>query len=166
MVDGFVADQLIDGTRFRALTIADVYTREALDIVGQRLRAEHVVETCSRLLAQHGCPVRIFVDNGSRFSGRLFDLWAHDRKATIDFSRPSKPTDNYLVETLNGSLRDECLSVHWFETIDEARATIDAWRVEYNESRPHQALNDQTPAEFAGQARHLVTSEEFSNADI
>ena len=51
----FVADQLVDGTRFRALTIVDVYTREALDIVvGQRLRAEQVVETCNRIVAKRG----------------------------------------------------------------------------------------------------------------
>lgn len=37
----FVADQLVNGVRFRALTIVDVYTREALAIqVGQRLRAK------------------------------------------------------------------------------------------------------------------------------
>jgi len=71
----FVADQLVDGTRFRALTIVDVYTREALDIVvGQRLRAEHVVKACNRLVIERGAPVRIFVDNGSAFSGRVFDL--------------------------------------------------------------------------------------------
>jgi len=56
--------------------------------------------------------------------------------------------------------------VHWFETIDEAKAKIEAWRVENNESRPHQALKDLTPAEYAEQARHLVTSEEFSSAEI
>jgi len=163
----FVADQLVDGTRFRALTIVDVYTREALDIVvGQRLRAEHVVEACNRLAARRGSPVRIFVDNGSEFSGRLFDLWAYHRKASIDFNRPGKPTDNCFVETFNGSLRDECLNVHWFETIDEARAKIEAWRVEYNESRPHQALNELTPAEFAAQTRHLTTSQEPKNAEI
>lgn len=66
----FVADQLVDGTRFRALTIFDVYTREALDIVvGQRLRAEHVVEACNRLVVERGSPVRVFVVNGSEFSG-------------------------------------------------------------------------------------------------
>ena len=103
---------------------------------------------------------------GSEFSGRVFDLWAYHRKAAIGFDRPGKPTDNCFVETFNGSLRDECLNVHWFETIDDARAKIEAWGIEYNESRPHQALKDLTPAEFAGQARHLVVSEEFINAEI
>ena len=68
---------------------------------------------------------------------------------SIDFSRPGKPTDNCYVETFNGSLRDECLNVHWFETIEDAKATIEAWRRDYNESRPHMALNDMSPAEFA-----------------
>ena len=131
-----VADQLVDGTRFRSLTIVDVFTREALDIaVGQRLRGEHVVDACNRLVACRGAPARILVDNGSEFAGKLFDLWAYHQKTQIDFSRPGKPTDNCFVETFNGSFRDECLNVHWFETIDEAREKIEAWRVDYNESR-------------------------------
>jgi putative transposase len=162
----FVADQLVDGTRFRALTIVDVFTREALDIaVGQRLRAENVVEVCNRLAAQRGAPVRIFVDNGSEFSGRVFDLWAYHHKAAIDFNRPGKPTDNCFVETFNGSLRDECLNVHWFQTIDEAKAKIEAWRVEYNESRPHQALNELTPSEYAGRMRLSEMSKDTNQAE-
>lgn len=163
----FVADQLVDGTRFRALTIVDVYTREALDIVvGQRLRSEDVVAACNRLVATRGAPVRIFVDNGSEFSGRVFDLWAYHREATIDFSRPGRPTDNCFVETFNGSLRDECLNVHWFETIDEAKTKIEAWRVDYNVSRPHQALKELTPAEFAEKSRHHRAPEFVTTAEV
>jgi putative transposase len=110
----FVAEQLVNGTRFRALPIVDVFTREALDIVvAQRLRAEHVVEACNRLVASRGAPVRVFVDNGSEFSVRVFDLWANHCGVTIDFSRPGKPTDNCFIETFNRSFRDECLNVHW-----------------------------------------------------
>jgi transposase InsO family protein len=67
----------------------------------------------------------------------------------IDFSRPGKPTDNAHIETFKGSLRDECLNLHWFETIDEARRLIEAWCVEYNESHPHMALGNMPPAEYA-----------------
>ena len=104
------------GRRIRALTIVDVFSREALAIeVGQRMRAENVVEVCNRLVARRGKPKRVFVDNGSEFSGRMFDLWAYHHGVRIDFSRPGKPTDNCFIETFNGSLRDECLNVHWFE---------------------------------------------------
>lgn len=121
----FVADQLTNGQRFRALTVVDVFSREALAIeVGQHLRGEQVVEACNRLVAQRRAPKRIFVDNGSEFSGRLLDLWAYHHGVRIDFSRPGKPTDNCFIETFNGSLRDECLNVHWFESLEDARAKL------------------------------------------
>jgi hypothetical protein len=48
-----VHDQLSNGQSFRALTIIDIYSREALAIeVGQRLRGEHVVAVLNRLVEQ------------------------------------------------------------------------------------------------------------------
>ena len=69
----------------------------------------------------------------------------------IDFSRPGKPTDNGHIESFNGTFRDECLNAHWFTALAEARQIIEAWRMEYNESRPHRALGERTPHEFAHQ---------------
>jgi putative transposase len=146
----FVADQLADGTRIRLLTIIDVYTPEALAIVvNNRLRGEDVVGALNRLIEKRPAPTCLFVDNGSEFSGQLLDLWAYYNKAKIDFSRPGKPTDNCFIETFNGSLRNECLNVHWFASMAEARAVVEAWRVDYNETRPHTSLKDQTPSDFA-----------------
>ena len=90
----FVSDQLANGQRFRALTVVDVFTREALAIeVGSRLRAEHVVAFCSRLACTHRPPGCVFLDYGSEFTGRLMDLWAYHQKVKLDFSRPGKPTE-------------------------------------------------------------------------
>ncbi|MBW2396690.1 MAG: transposase family protein [Deltaproteobacteria bacterium] len=73
----FVSDQLVDGRRIRALTVVEVFSREALAIeVGQWMRAENVVEVCNRLVTRRGKPKRVFVDNGGEFSGQIFDLWA------------------------------------------------------------------------------------------
>jgi len=113
----------------------------------------------NRLVARHGAPKFVFVDNGSEFTGRLMDMWAYHHQVRIDFSRPCKPTDNGYVETFNGSLRDECLNVHWFESISEAKAIVEAWRRDYNEVRPHSALMDLAPAEFVRQARVSRTIE-------
>jgi len=66
-------------------------------------------------------------------------------------ARPGKPTDNAFVESFNGTLRDECLNVHRFETLTEAKQLIEAWRQEYNESRPRGALKDRMPSEFANE---------------
>lgn len=148
----FVAEQLADGSKFRTLTIVDVFTKEALAIeVGQRLKGEHVVSALNRIAARRGAPRHLFVDNGSEFSARLLDMWAYHHRAKVDFSRPGKPTDNCHIETFNGSFRDECLNLHWFETLNEAKAIVEAWRRDYNESRPHSALKELAPAEFARQ---------------
>lgn len=150
----FVADQLVSGHKLRALTIIDVFSREALAIeVGARLRDEDVVRVCNVLVRRHGAPTRVFVNNGSELSGRMMDLWAHHHRVQLDFSRPGKPTDNAFIESFNGSFRDECLNVHWFEAIDDARNKIEAWRRDYNESRPHQALKGKSPSENARLAR-------------
>jgi putative transposase len=145
----FIHDQLSNGIKFRALTVVDIYSREGLAIeVGQRLKGEHVVEVLNRLVRQRGAPKVLFADNGAEFTGQLVDLWAYHHGVRIDFSRPGKPTDNAFIETFNGSLRDECLNLHWFDTLTEARAVIEAWRRDYNESRPHMALGHRTPQEY------------------
>jgi putative transposase len=154
----FVADQLSNGQRFRALTTVDLYTRESLAIdVGQRLRAEDVVRVLDQLRRQRGAPGVLYCDNGSEFTSQLVDLWTYHHGVRIDFSRPGKPTDNAFVESFNGTFRDECLNAHWFESLQDARMQIEAWRVEYNESRPHRALGEVPPAEYA--RRFVVCSE-------
>lgn len=145
----FVADQLSNGQKFRSLTVVDVFSRESFAIeVGQRLRGEHVVEVLNRLVAERGAPKYLFADNGAEFTGHLVNLWAYHHGTRIDFSRPGKPTDNAYIETFNASFRDECLNVHWFATIEEARSLIEAWRRDYNDSRPHMALGNIPPREY------------------
>jgi len=148
----FVADQLQDGTRFRALTMLDVYTRESVAIeVGQRLKGDDVVRVLNRMKQQRGVPKVLFCDNGSEFTSQAMDLWAYQNGMKIDFSRPGKPTDNAFVESFNGTFRAECLNAHWFGTLAEAKRLIEAWRQEYTESRPHRSLSDGTPTEFANE---------------
>lgn len=88
----------------------------------------------------------------------------HD-KVQIDFSRPGKPTDNSFIETFNGSLRDECLNLHWFESLVEAKREIEAWRRDYDETRPHMALNELTPGEFARLHRLRLAAEVVKNVE-
>jgi putative transposase len=148
----FMADQLTDGRRFRVLTIVDVFTRECLAVeVGPSLKGTDVVAVLNQILSKREAPKMLFCDNGSEFSSQIMDLWAYQNGVRIDFSRPGKPTDNAYIETFNGTLRAECLDAHWFGTLAEAKERIEAWRKEYNESRPHRALGERTPNEFANE---------------
>jgi hypothetical protein len=67
----------------------------------------------------------------------------------MDFNRRGKPADNATVESFNGKFREECLNAHWFESIEDAKQKIDAWRWDYDEHRPHRSLEGLTPREFA-----------------
>ena len=128
----------------------DVFTRESLEIeVGRSLKGEDVVGALNRIRLQRGAPKMLFCDNGSEFTSQIMDLWTYQNGVQIDFSRPGKPTDNAYVESSNGTFRAECLDAHWFATLTEAKLVIEAWRREYNESRPHRALGERTPKEFA-----------------
>ena len=145
----FVADQLFDGRKFRALTLVDNFSRQCIAIrVGQSIRGIDVVKIMEEIKNKHKIiPERIQVDNGSEFISKDFDRWAYENKVILDYSRPGKPTDNPFIESFNGSFRDECLNVNWFLSMEDAVEKIDAWREEYNSFRPHSSLNDLTPNE-------------------
>jgi putative transposase len=83
----------------------------------------------------------------------MLDQWAYLNKVELDFSRPGKPGDNAFIEAFNGRLRQECLNASWFLSMGDARTRIEAWRIDYNQNRPHSALGDLTPTEFAGQLK-------------
>jgi putative transposase len=53
------------------------------------------------------------------------------------------------VHPINGRFRDECLNEHLFGSLPAARPIIEAWRTDYNTTRPHTSLNGLTPAAFA-----------------
>ena len=149
----FVSDALFDGRKFRALTLVDNFSRECLAIYpGQSLRGTDVVNVLEHLKSTRKIVFkRIQTDNGSEFISKEMDQWAYENKVTMDYSRLGKPTDNPFVESFNGSFRDECLNAHLFLSLQDAVEKIEAWRVEYNQYRPHSSLNDLTPIEFIEQ---------------
>jgi len=110
------ADSLFDGHRFRALTIIDNYGRECLAIeAGQSMKGAERATVVERLVTERGAPERIQCDNGTEFISRPLDKWAYENGVTMDFSRPGKPMDNAMIESFNGTFRDECLNQSWGE---------------------------------------------------
>ena len=146
----FTLDTLADGRAFRTLNIVDDYTRECVAIeVDRSLPGLRVTRVLDRLRATTGLPTSIVLDNGPEFAGRTLEAWAYVNKLTLCFIRPGKPIENAYVESFNGKFRDECLNEHWFVSLADAQAQIEAWRIDYNTVRPHSALDDQTPNQFA-----------------
>lgn len=75
-------------------------------------------------------------------------MWGEDRKVTLDFIQPGKPTQNAFIESLNGTFRHECLDAETFISLADAEIKIQRWRTEYNTERPHSSIGDRTPEEL------------------
>jgi len=146
----FVSDTLSDGRKSRSLNIVDDFHREFLatevDTSIPGTRAVRVLERSGEL---SGWPEVLAIDNGPEFAGQALDAWACERQVRLHFIEPGKPAQNAFIESFNGKFRDECLNEHWFTTLADARQKIEAWRKDFNEVRPHRALGNQTPREFA-----------------
>lgn len=146
----FVADQLGSGRRFRVLTIMDDFTRQwPLTIVDTSISGTRVVRALEELAATQLLPKIIVLDNGTEFTSGAFLSWAEKRGIDLRFIQPGKPNQNAFVESFNGKFRLEFLNAHWFSTLDDARREIEAWRVDYNDVRPHSSLGETPPAVFA-----------------
>ncbi len=76
-----------------------------------------------------------------RFARRPYE-WAHKNGIKLHFIEPGKPTQNGVIESFNGKMRDECLNLEWFIDLRHARHVIENWRNDYNTFRPHSSLNN------------------------
>ncbi len=85
-----------------------------------------------RVLSQGRSPSSITVDHGTEFQSRALGDWAYRRGVQLDFIRLCKPLENVFIESCNRRLRDECLNLHQFASLADARAIIEAWRVGCN----------------------------------
>lgn len=146
----FMSERVADGRWFRILTVVDQFTRECLCLLAdQSLTGERVAQALEPVVRERGTPRSITVDNGSEFASRVMDAWAYRHGIQLEFIRPGKPVENGFIESFNGRLRDECLNVDVFFTLEDVREKLVRWQADYNRLRPHSALQDQAPATFA-----------------
>jgi putative transposase len=145
----FVLNWCANGQQLKCLTVTDEWTKEGLAIeVDGRIRWGRVIEVLSRLISERGAPLYLRSDNGPEFVARAVLKWITDQGIETALIDPGKPWQNGVSESFNGKFRDECLSLEWFRSRDEAKVVIEAWRRHYNAIRPHSSLGYLTPAAF------------------
>lgn len=155
----FATDSLVTGRHFRALVIVDDYSRECPVIeVDTSLGGHRVVAVLDRLAETRGLPQVITVDNGPEFAGKALDEWAYRKGVKLNFIHAGKPIENAYAESFIGRFRDECLNENWFMSMKDARKIIEAWRRDYNESRPHGSLAGLTPKEYIENTGNILTA--------
>ena len=79
--------------------------------------------------------------------------WAASRFG-LHFTPPGQPWRNGWVESFNSKLRDECLNITSFWSLDHARVVISDWNHDYNHRRRHSALGYQPPTRYAAGCTH------------
>jgi putative transposase len=148
----FVFDACANGQQLKCLTVVDEFSRECLAIeVAGSIRSGRVIEVLSRLISVHGSPKYLRSDNGPEFVSRAILRWLLKANIGTAHIAPGKPWQNGNNESFNGKFRDECLSMEWFRNRIDAKITIEQFRRQYNEVRPHSSLGNLTPAEFKQQ---------------
>lgn len=145
----FMTDTLYDGRRFRTLNALDEGNREGLAIdVGMSLPSGRVIAVLDELVAIHGRPRALRVDNGPELTSIALTRWCAQLGIALHYIQPGKPQQNAYIERFNRSYRTEILNAYVFHSIAEVRSLTADWLVKYNTQRPHDSLGRVPPLTF------------------
>lgn len=152
----FMRDTLYDGRVFRTLNVLDQGNREALAIeVGFSLPSRRVIELLEQLVALHGAPSALRMDNGPEFIALRLTDWAEQRRIALEFIQPGKPAQNAFIERFNQTYRTEVLDANAFRSLHEVRVITHDWLRRYNTERPHDSLGSVPPLTFLPRSTSL-----------
>ena len=143
------------------MAVIDCCTREIVGVhVSQRGRAQEAETALEQgCLEQFGLiypqpgqtrPV-LRSDNGKVFTSKRFVGRCRQYGLSQEFITPYSPEQNGMIERFFRSLKEECIWLHNFEGVEDARETIEKWVAFYNQKRPHQSLGYLSPDEFRAQ---------------
>ena len=132
--------------KVRIINIMDECSRKALWTEAHNsICAKKLVEVLEKVADWRGYPRYVRCDNGPEFISERLRQWAEDNGVDIHFIQPGKPSQNGLIERLNGTLRRECLNLEWFESLPKLNEKIQEWWHIYNAIRPHSSIGYKTP---------------------
>jgi putative transposase len=157
----FMSDSMVDNRKFRTFNVMDDCSREALAIeVDTSLSSKRIIRTLERIIENRGKPQTIRTDNGPEFTSKDFELWCKDKQITIQYIQPGRPMQNGYIERFNRLYREAVLDAYLFYELYQVRQLTSEWMEEYNQRRPHEALNNQTPEEWKmGLTKNGITLE-------
>jgi Integrase core domain/Helix-turn-helix len=107
--------------------------------------ADRMVSALERLAVERGAPEYIRCDNGPELTAHALQDWCRFSKADTAYIEPGSPWQNPFVESFHSRMRDELLNIEELSCLAEAKVVISDWQEDYNQRRPHSALNMQTP---------------------
>ncbi len=144
----FMSDGLHAGNRFRTFNVIDDFNRQCLAVeIDTSITGRRLIRIFERLRSDRGLPEVLRVDNGPEFLSADFVTWAESAGMFIQYIQPGEPNQNAYIERFNRTYREEVLDLYLFRNLAEVRETTYWWMIDYNESRPHDSLENMTPLE-------------------
>lgn len=143
---------MLDGNRCHPLTIIDDHSRYSLAIDAKpNHKAVGVSESFNRLFKEYGLPQAILCDNGSPWKDinngfTPFEVFLMQLDILPIHGRIYHPQTQGKDERFNRTFKEELLKYKPIENLENAQLCFDSWRDEYNNERPHEALNLDVPA--------------------
>ena len=146
----FTSDSLSCGRAFRTLNIIDDFNREVLWIEADTsLPATRVIRTLEMIASWRRYPQQIRIDNGPELISQKTVQWAKLHDVELAFIQPGKPTQNAYIERFNRTYREDVLDAYIFSSLQEVRDITEEWMEGYNTVRPHEALGNLSPFQYA-----------------
>ena len=148
----FTEARVTDGRWFRVPTVVDDFTRECLILIADTsLSGAREVREIGTMMTKRGRPTTIVSDN--EFTSMAILSRRQGTAIQRHYITPGKPKQNGFIENFDGRFRDELLNEALFSTLTDARTQIATWKEDYIRHRPHFALGNIPPAEFAMRMR-------------
>jgi putative transposase len=142
--------------KVRIVNVMDECSRKALwTEAHESITAQKLTVILDEIVAWRGKPSYIRCDNGPEFISYLLEQWAEQNNVEIKYIQPGKPSQNGLIERLNGTLRTECLNLEWFTGMETLNERIQEWWHIYNSVRPHSSIAYRTPDQFEQENSNL-----------
>jgi len=142
-----------NGQRCDPFTASDLYSRFVLECCAVESQSMQAVgPICEQMFDTYGLPQVIRADNGAPFGARgplglsRLSMWWIQLGIRVEFIEPGHPQQNSVHERMHRTLKEEtCCPPKWNQVAQQQR--FDQWRDEFNNQRPHEALEMRYPAE-------------------
>ena len=130
------------------LAIIDLYSRYIMGYsVSISLEAEFCTEALERAISKHSCPEIFNTDQGSQFTSEQWTAVLLQNNIKISMDGKGRCYDNIFIERFWRTIKYEEVYLKSYDSVTEARESIDEFIDFYNHKRPHQSLKYKTPAE-------------------
>jgi putative transposase len=141
------------------VAVVDWFSRRVLSHrISITMEAEFCVEALEEAIGKYGKPEIFNSDQGSQFTSQAFTGVLVKNGVAISMDGKGSWRDNVFVERLWKSVKYEEVYLRAYDTVGDARASLDRYLDFYNRRRPHSSLDRRTPDEAYFNASPLAAA--------